>query len=479
MSFKEAAISGIKWSTISQFSRQIMGLVTTVTLAKLLLPSDFGLVGMATIATGFVGIFGDLGTSSAIIQRKNISDSLLNSLFWINVVFGLLAMLIILAIAPLIAGFYQEPRVTLVLRVLSLNFLISSVSNIQKTLLERKLAFNTSAKVEISAVLSGAVVGISSAIVGWGVWSLVAQTIAVTSITTLLLWKFTEWKPKFMYSWKAVEEVRSYSLNLTAFSIFNFFERNADNIIIGKFLGAQDLGYYTLAYRLMLYPLQSISAIISRVMFPLFSSLQDDNTKFGQAYLRANSTIALISFPLMLGLWALVEPFILTFFGKQWQPVILLLLILAPVGMIESIMTTSGMIYQAKGRTDLMFRWGIGAGTYLIIAFLIGLNWGVVGVAAAYAIASFTMAYPLFAIPFSLIQLPMRKLGIALSRPFAASLIMLGVLLGLKFLLPANLSSVWVLGILVPIGCIVYLLASWLINREQLQQLLDVVGLKQ
>jgi O-antigen/teichoic acid export membrane protein len=479
MSLKKAAASGIKWATVSQISRQIMGLVTTMTLARILPPSDFGLVGMATIATGFVGVFGDLGTSSAVIQRKNTSDLLLNSLFWINVVIGLLAMLIILVIAPLIASFYQEPRVTLILRVLSLNFVISSLSNIQKAILERNLAFNISAKLEIVVVLSGALIGISSAIKGWGVWSLVAQSLTVSIISTILLWLVSQWRPKLIFDWKEFQGVSNYSLNLTAFNIFNFFSRNADYILIGRFLGTQDLGYYTLAYRLMLYPLQNISGVISRVMFPTFSKIQDDNPRFRSAYLKANSTIALISFPLMLGLWALADPFVLTFFGQNWKPVILLLMILSPLGMEQSIGTTVGIIYQVKGRTDWMLRWEMGSGILMVISFVIGLRWGIVGVSAAYTIANFSLTYLSLAIPFRLIQLPVRDFLAALSRPLTSSLFMLGVLLGIKVLMPANLPSVWVLGILAPIGCIVYMLASWLINREQLQQLLDVVGLKQ
>ncbi|BCU11903.1 MOP flippase family protein [Microcystis aeruginosa] len=478
MSLKQASISGVKWSSISQFSRQIMQLVTTAVLARLLSPSDFGLVGMATITIGFVGIFSDLGTSSAIIQRKNLSDSLLNSLFWINVVFGLLAMVILLIMAPLVASFYQEPRVTLVLRVLSFTFSMSGISILQKAILERNLAFNTSAKIEISAVVAGSLLGISTAIMGWGVWSLVTQSLAVVSLTTILLWTVSKWQPKLAFSWEEVQEVSNYSLNLTAFSIFNYFARNADYILIGRFLGTQDLGYYTLAYRLMLYPLQNVSAVIGRVMFPALSKLQDDNARFSFAYLKVSSTIALISFPLMVSLWALAKPFVLTFFGQQWQPVILLLMILAPVGMSQSIMTTVGIIYQVKGRTDWLFRWGIGAGMLIIIAFVIGLQWGIVGVAAAYAIASFCLTYPCFAIPFRLINLPVRDLGAVLWRPLVASLIMLGLLLVVGFLLPANLASGWVLGISVPIGCITYLLASWWLNRKQIQQLFDMIGVK-
>ena len=478
MSLKRAATSSVKWASVSQLGRQVMQFFTTAILARLLSPSDFGLVGMATIVIGFVGLFKDLGTSAALIQRKDISDALLNSIFWINLAFGLLAMAILFTLSPLAASFYNELRITPVLRILSLTFLISGISILQKAILERKLAFNTLAQVEITSVVCGSLIGIGSALLGFGVWSLVFQSITVVAVTTILLWLASDWRPKFIFDWSEVKKVSSYSLNLTGFSIFNYFARNADYILIGKFLGTQDLGYYTLAYRLMLYPLRNISAVLGRVMFPVFSQVQDDNVRFRRAYLKVISAIVLITFPMMIALWSLAEPFILAVFGSQWQPVILLLMILAPLGMTQSLGSTVGAIYQAKGRTDWMFRWGIGSGTLIVIAFAIGLKWGIVGVASAYAIASLTLTYPSFAIPFRLIDLPMRDLALAVWRPLVTSLIMLGVLLGLKFFLPTNLASGWVLGILIPTGILIYAIASWFINREPIQQFLGMLGVK-
>lgn len=478
MSLKNSATSGIKWSSVSQVGRQFMQIITTAILARLLSPSDFGLVGMATIIIGFIGLFQDLGTSSAIIQRKELSNTLFNSIFWLNLAFGVLSMAILWLFAPVAASFYHEPRVTSVLRVLSLNFLLSSISISQKALLEKNLAFNTLAKIEISAVIAASFLGIGLAVMGFGVWSLVSQTLTLVTVTTVLLWLATRWKPKIMFDWSEVREISSYSLHLTGFSIFNYFSRNADYLLIGRFLGSQDLGYYTLAYRLMLYPLQNISAVIGRVMFPVFSQIQNNDARFRAAYLRVVGTIALISFPMMVGLWKLAKPFALTFFGAQWQPVILLLMILSPVGILQSVITTIGIIYQVKGRTDWLFRWGIISGTLVVIAFVIGLQWGIIGVASAYTIATLILAYPNFAIPFRLIHLPVRDLGAVLWRPLVASLIMLGLLLVVGFLLPANLASGWVLGISVPIGCITYLLASWWLNRKQIQQLFDMIGVK-
>ena len=476
MSLKQAATHSIKWSLVSQVGRQVMQFVTTAILARLLSPSDFGLLGMATIVIRFIDLFKDLGTSSAVIQQKNLSDALVNSIFWVNVFFGFLGMVILFIFSPLIAEFYQEPRVTLVLKVLSLTFVISGISILQKAILERNLAFNKLAKIELTAIVLGSIVGITLALLEFGVWSLVYQTMTVVTVTTVLLLVATRWKPKMIFSWSELQAVTGYSLNLTGFTILNYLYRNADYLLIGKFLGSQALGYYTLAYRLMLYPLQNISSVIGRVMFPVFSQIQDDDKRFGIAYLKVISTIALITFPMMVGLWALSEPFILTLFGSQWQSVIWLLMILSPVGMVQSLQTTIGTIYRAKGRTDWMFRWSVAETILIVIAFIIGLQWGIIGVATAYAISVFVLAYPGFAIPFRLIHLKVFDLVVAVWQPLVASLLMLGVILGVKFLLPTSLTNAWLLAILIPTGCIAYLLVSWLINRQQMQQLLTMAG---
>ncbi|MEH1988904.1 MOP flippase family protein [Nostoc sp.] len=469
MSLKQSAVSGIKWSFASQLGRQIMQLLTTIVLARFLSPNDFGLVSMATITTGFMTLFSDLGTSAAIIQRKQVSDSLVSTLFWVNGIFGILASFILIVCAPLVTYFYQEPRVTELLRVLALTFIISGFSIAHKAILEKKLDFKTLAKIENAAVFLGAILGIVSAFTGFGVWSLVIQTLTVAAITSILLWSTSQWKPQFIFCFSDLKEVSSFTLNLTGFTIFNYFVRNSDYILIGRFLSSQDLGYYTLAYRIMVYPIQGISAVVGRVMFPILSKIQDDNAKFRSIYLKAITRISLITFPLMTGVFVLSEPLILAFFGPQWRPVIILVMILSPLGLIQSVAMTVGYIYNIKDRTDLLFGWGIATGFPAIIAFGIGLHWGIIGVATAYNIYYLCLVtYPCFAIPFRLIELPMGDLGLVLWRPWVTSLIMLIVISALKFILPTSLGSIWILVILVPLGILSYLLASWWINRQEL-----------
>jgi len=475
MSLRISAISGVKWSSISHIGCRSLSLLTTVILARLLVPADFGLVGMAAVVIGFIEMFKDLGTAAAVIQRKTTSQALLASMFWLNAGFGLAAMLAIYLASPLAGTFYREPQVIPIMQALSLSFLLSGLSNLQKSLLERNLEFDKLARIEIGTTLFATLVGITAALLGHGAWSLVYQMLAGNFIGTLLLWSACRWRPTRQFDWQEIRSVMGFSLNLTGASIFNYFARNADKFLIGRFLGSQDLGYYDLAYRLMQLPLQGISAVIGRVMFPLYARMQDDAGQFGRAYLKVASAIALISFPLMLGLTALAGPFVRAVFGAAWMPVIPLLLILAPLGAVQSIATTVGSIYTAKGRTDWALWWNIGAGLLIVLSFALGLPWGILGVTASYAIMFLLLTYPAFAIPFRLIGLEVRDLGGVLWRPATCSLVMYTVVAGTALWLPRDVPGWLTLLLLVPLGAVVYFACSWAINRALLLEVISIL----
>ncbi|MCI0553869.1 MAG: MOP flippase family protein [Anaerolineae bacterium] len=473
---RHQATSGIKFSALSQAGRQGIQILTTIILARVLTPSDFGLLNMALIIVGFAMVFKDAGTSAAIIQKKELSDELCSSIFWLNIGVGLFLMLAIILCAPLAGLYYQEARVTPVLRVLSISFFAASFGFVHQALLERELSFSSLARLEVLSVVAGGLVGVAMALLGAGVWSLVLQTLMTTFVSTVLLWVSSSWRPQWNFHWVDVKVVGSFSLNLAGFNVFNYFARNADYLLIGRYLGAQDLGFYTLAYRILLFPLQNISAVVGRVMYPVLSSLQDDDEKFKSIYLKVIRSIAFISFPLMTAAFALAESLVLTIFGSKWQPVSLLVMILVPVGLIQSIGTTVGTIYQVKGRTDWMFRWGIGSGIFVVAVFVVGLRWGIVGVATAYAIAVGVLLYPSFAIPFHLIGLRFSAMLRALIPSLLASgLMLVGVWL-FRSVLPASLSNAVILLLSIIFGCMFYLLMGWLTNREQLKELLNLAG---
>lgn len=468
---RQKAVSGIKWSTLSQAGRQGIQLLSTALLAHLLAPEDFGLLGMALVVIGFIGIFKDLGTSAAVIQQTEPTPSLLSSLFWVNAGFGALFAILLFLLAPLAGWFYSEPQVSSLLQALSAGFFISGLGVLHQALLERSIAFKSLAILEIISILAGAIVGIGLALNHAGVWSLVFQSLVTTLVATLLLWRISLWRPHWLFSWFEVRKVMNFSLNLVGFNIFNYFSRNADYLLIGYYLGAQDLGYYTLAYRLLLFPLQNISAVIGRVMYPVLSSLQTDDHRFARFYLKIVGGISVITFPLMMGAFIIAKPLVLFILGERWQPVITLIMILAPVGLIQSVGTSVGVIYQAKNRTDWMFRWGVASGAFVVVALVFGLRWGIVGVAAAYAVASFLLIYPGAIIPFRLINLRFSDFLATLRLPFYNSLLMLLVLLfWQRFLSPSRLVEIELL-VMISLGIAVYALGSWLTNRVSLKEM--------
>lgn len=425
MDIAQKSAWGVKWSAFSRFGRQALAFVVTAVLARLLPPEAYGLLGMALTVTGFVAIFSDLGTASALIQRRRLSGDLTSSIFWVNVLLGLLTTAVVVLIAPWAALFYHEAQVTPVLRVLSFSFVIYGLSVTQQALLTRQMEFRKLARIELISSAAGAVVGIGMAASGMGVWSLVGQTLCESIVATVLSWVALPWRPQRKLDWILVRSVASYSLNLSGFQVLNYFMRNADNVLVGRYLGRTALGYYSLAYRLMLYPLQSVTRVLGRVLFPVFSRLQENNARFRRAYLRVCASISIITFPVMLGLMAVARPFVSAAFGARWMPVANLLMILAPVGMVQSIVATAGNIYTAKGRTDWMFRWAIVKSVLMVLSFAVGLRWGVVGVAAAYAIATWLVLYPNFAIPFRLVDFRVRDLFGALWPTLKFSLMML------------------------------------------------------
>ena len=270
--------------------------------------------------------------------------------------------------------------------------------------------------------------------------------------------------------------VSGYSLNLTGFNIVNYFIRNADYMLVGRFLGAESLGFYTLAYTMLLFPIRNISAVIGRVMFPLYSQIQEDNARMRGAHLKVVGSIALVTFPMMFGLVVLRDFVVLALLGEKWSPVIPLLLYLGPVGLVQSVGTTLGTIYQAKGRTDLMLYWGLGAGILIISAFAVGLHWGILGVAIAYAMITALLFYPGQAIALSLIRLPAYRLLLSLFRPFAASGVMACAVVLVRMILPEALPSGIGLVLCIVVGVIVYGAATWLINRERLLQVVSLLA---
>ena len=390
----QRVVSGASWSAIARVTIQLSALAASTVVARRVPPYAYGIVGMATLAIGLISLFRDLGTASAVIQRRDLNQHLLSSLFWVNVGIGFAGTALCFLSAPFAARIFREPAVVPVVRVLSASFLIESLTNIHAALLNRSMKFKKISLIEILSSVVGLGVVVALACLHAGVWSLVAGSLTSAAISSILFCSMSEWQPSLLFSWTEVLSVMNFGLNLSAFNLFNYFARNSDNAIVGRYLGSAALGFYQLAYNIMLFPVQGIAQVLAHVLFPAFSEIQHDNERFRRVYLRTCSCIALITFPMMVGTAILAGPLIKTVYGPQWANVIPVLTILAPVGLAQSIVTTVGQIYTAKGRTDLMFKVGGTASVLCVISFFVGLPWGIRGVALSYAICVALLLLP-------------------------------------------------------------------------------------
>jgi PST family polysaccharide transporter len=431
---------------------------------------------MAAMVTGFASLFRDFGTAAAIIQKPDPSPILIDSVFWLNVSFGMVLAGLLGLLAPFIAFGFAEPRLTEVLRILLFTFPIVSLGAVHQALLEKASHFRPLAIIESGAAFVGFVGAIWAAWSGWGVYSLVLQALLAAFFSTAGLWLVSQWRPVFRWETKEVLGVVVFSGNLVGFNVFNYFIRNADDMLIGRFLGASELGFYSMAYRLMLWPLQNISQVVGRVLFPALARLQADQNRLADAYIHATVAITFITAPLMFGFFVLHRPFVTVALGDRWLPVANVLAWLVPVGLLQSIGTTVGILYLATGRTDVMFKWGIGAGLLVIPAFYIGLQWGIVGVAIAYAIVSLLLFWPSLAIPFRWVGLKVSDVLLRLIPSIATAAIMAGVIEVLAVAWPANSNNQLLrLILLVVVGVVTYVGLSMLTQRALLKDVIRVV----
>jgi O-antigen/teichoic acid export membrane protein len=413
--------SGVRWSALSKYGAEAVHFAVSITLARLLAPEHFGLLGMAMVVTGFVRIFRQFGFKAAIVRRKQISDELLSTLFWVNLAICVIVAGIVVAIAPLAALLYGEPRVTAIVAVLSLNFVLAGLKTVPMALLERRMAFDKLAVREVGAIIVNGGTSITLAVLGYEVWALVWGTLAGAAAQVVLINAIHPFKPRLVFDRAGLNECLSFGLNLTGANFFNYFTHSSDKLIIGMFLGPMALGFYTLARRLVLMPVDAITNVMSRVLFPAFAKMQDNDDRLARAYLRVCEIIGFVTFPIFAGMVVLAEPFVHVVLGDKWLPAVPLLWIFAPTGALIAFWKPTSHLYTAKGHASWYMRLCAIRGVTFVIAYLFSVNWGTPGLAVAFAMSYvifFTISFRLAcrAVP----SLTARRLLAAL-RPYVAA----------------------------------------------------------
>lgn len=382
MNLKTQAISGIKWTSLSTIVTTIFQLLQLAILARFLEPSAFGLMALVMVVIGFSQAFLDMGISNAIIHKQEISKNQLSTLYWVNVLAGLVLFCIVVLIAPFISSFYNEPELESLIIIVALTFIIQPFGQQFMVLWQKEMRFSEIAKIDIANKFFSLVVSVYFAYKGYGVYALVYGTLAGTIIQTILfVYKgLKEYKPLFVFKVNEIKEFLSFGLFQMGEKMINFFNKEVDTLLIGKLLGVEALGIYTIAKQLIMRPAQIINPIITKVTFPTMSKVQDDTERLKNIYLKTINYLSSVNFPVYAFIFVMAPDLVPLIFGEKWSEAILIVQILSIFGAIRSTGNPIGSLLLAKGKANLGFYWNLGLFFYVPFGIFISSEYGLVGV---------------------------------------------------------------------------------------------------
>ena len=378
---KGRSVRGALVTVTSQGGQFVMTSISTVVLARLLVPAEFGMVAMVTAITGLASAFADLGLSEATIQRKEITHHQVSALFWINFAIGVGLMLVTAALAPVLAKFYREPRLVNITLLLSLTFLIGGLRVQPDALLKRQMRFLSLAIRDLTSSALGVAVGIAMALRGAGYWALVALPLTMNFTQMTISWLMVKWRPGLPRRDANVGSMVAFGGNVAAsYLIFNV-NRNLDNVLVGWYWGAAPLGLYSKAYNLLMLPVRQLTAPAASVAVPAFSKIQGDPERFARYYLRAISLIMWISAPVFGFLFVAANPVIVLILGVRWREAAPVFQILAISALGQLLLETTVWLLISRGQSERLLKLLLFISPIVVGSFVIGLPFGIKGVA--------------------------------------------------------------------------------------------------
>lgn len=431
MSLTARIARGLSWSLASRICTQGFQFVFSIVLARLLTPADFGVVGMLFVITGFAQAVSDAGLSSALIYDQESDEARFSTVFWLQLCAGAGICAIFVIAAPFIAQFYEMPLLKPFAEITALIFVIQALGQSHSAMLSKELRFKELAIVTVTATLLYGISSVLLAVKGYGIWSLVWPGLISSAVSTTLLWSLTRWRPRFTFDRSAAKALGRYGIYLLGHTSINYWLRNGDKLVIGRVLGAHDLGIYTRAYSLMLLPLNNIGAVLGQVMFPELAKLQADLPRFKSYYLSAIRLIALIMFPLMIGIAALCEPLILLLLGPQWKEVVPVLQVLSLVAILQSIVFPVGWIFTGLGKTKEQFQLSLLLGVLFVLTIGTGIWFGIMGVVYAYTVWTLLSAWLNLRLAGSFIRLPLSEILRGIAGTLVMAILMGAIVLSL------------------------------------------------
>jgi PST family polysaccharide transporter len=372
-----------------------ISIVATAILARLLSPGDYGLIGMVAVATNFIVMFKDLGLSLATVQKSEITPRQISTLFWVNLSLSAITMLVLVGLAPAISWFYGDARLTRIAMVSALGFLIGGLTVQHEALLKRQMRFTSLSAVALIAMIVGYGAGITFAWYGFGYWSLVFSQLALLTTDAILVWVLCGWRPGLPTRDTGVRSMLSFGGNITAYGTINYFSKNADNLLIGKFFGPQQLGLYNKASQLVGLPTDQVNEPILSVTVPALSRLADDPERYRKAYLRIMEKVLMLVMPAVSLLLVSSDWLISIVLGSQWKDAGLILVFMSVAGLFQPVVNTAGSVLVTQGRGRHLLYWSLITAPLSLLSIVAGLRWGAVGVAASYSLTRVFITNPL------------------------------------------------------------------------------------
>jgi O-antigen/teichoic acid export membrane protein len=475
MSLKAEALSGAKWTTSSSVAVAAIQFVQLIVVARILSPSDFGLMAMVMAVISFVQIFTDVGVASAVIHRQSNTQQELSSLYWLNVFAGAAVFLLTIAATPTVVAFFDEPRLEILLPCVAFLFLITPFGQLFYLLLQKELRFKNLALVEFLAAIVGAIVAIGCAYEGLGVYSLAFAQLGIACVTTvsvaMMVWP--EWRPKFLFRTAAIRPYIRFGLFQLGDRGLGFLAARVDQIILGAILGAGTLGIYNFAWNLAIMPVTRINPILTRIAFPVFSKVQLENERLRRGYLLLVWLLTTTNAPILIGGAAVASMLVPLALGPKWISVVPVLQVLAFVGLSRSIGNPVGSLLLAKGRPDLAFRFTFCVVLLQIPAVYLGARiGGIAGVAwtvLVLQLAAEAAAYAFLLRP--LIGPCLREYASCIAVPVATSICMAIVVLLVPQLIQGSLPII--VAMQIAVGATFYVAATLSLQRMKLHSVLD------
>jgi O-antigen/teichoic acid export membrane protein len=465
---------GLTWTLIDTWGTQILGLIVFAILTNLLQPDQFGLVALATVFVSFAQLFVDQGLGDALIQRKSVTRSQIDTAFWVAVGTGSLLTLVGIALAGPISSWLNEPDLGPILQVLSFIFVLVALSSIQTALLRREMRFRGLAIRRLAAVIVGGVVGVSMAFAGYGAWSLVGQQLASAATTVVTLWTVSPWRPGLQVERADFRSLFAFGINVVGSDILTFLSRNVDRLLIGAVLGTTSLGFYAVAYRILDTSQNLLVSFARKLAFPIFAQLQHDLERLRRAYGSVTRALSVVMLPGYIGLSLVAQEAIVVIFGKQWAesgPVAAILFLIGPVLTIQLF---TGALLNGVGHPEITFRIRLVTTAINVIGFFIAVFFyqNIIAVAAAFVIRGYLVMPLILWATAKYAHIDRRSQLIALRGPAIATAFMAIVVIGVKLLLLDHVPTWQLLVIEVAVGIISFVLALLIVDPGLIREVL-------